>query len=116
MFKATLLEEAVLSIMESELKLERDQAKVMRFKEFLHDLSISPITASSAQGIDIGEEILNEMYLDGGLRCNNPVRYVHQEVQSVFPGRPISCIVSIDMGTANVISLQKSKIAFHETG
>jgi len=74
---------------------------------------VEAVRATSAdptlfKGIDIGEKNLKERYLDGGLRCNNPVRYVLQEAQSVFPDRPISCIVSIGTGTANVISLQKS--------
>jgi len=36
---------------------------------------------------------------------NNPVKYVVEEAKSLFPGRPISCVLSLGTGTAEVISL-----------
>ena len=58
------------------------------------------------EAIEIGEEYLKEKFVDGGLRCNNPVRYVLQEAQSTFPNRTVSCIVSLGTGTANVICME----------
>lgn len=59
------------------------------------------------KGIDIGEDNLKERFIDGGLRCNNPIRYVLQEAQSAFPNHHISCIVSLGTGTASVIGLEQ---------
>src|SRR5258705_4764506 len=44
---------------------------------------VEAVRATSAdptlfKGIDIGQQNLKVRYLDGGLRCNNPVRYVLQ--------------------------------------
>ena len=38
---------------------------------------------------------------------NNPVKYVVEEANSLFPGRPISCVLSLGTGTAEVIGLKQ---------
>ena len=38
---------------------------------------------------------------------NNPVKYVVEEANSLFPGRPISCLLSLGTGTAEVIGLKQ---------
>jgi len=38
---------------------------------------------------------------------NNPVKYVVEEANSLFPGRPISCVLSLGTGTAGVIGLKQ---------
>ena len=35
--------------------------------------------------------------------CNNPTQYVLQEAALLFPSQPVSCIVSLGTGAANVI-------------
>ena len=47
-----------------------------------------------------------QRYLDGGLRCNNPVKYVVEEARSLHPDRPISCVLSLGTGTMRVIGLE----------
>src|SRR5438445_478586 len=34
---------------------------------------------------------------------NNPVKYVVEEANSLFPGRPISCVLSLGTGTVDAI-------------
>ena len=48
-----------------------------------------------------------QRYLGGGLRCNNPVRYVVEEARSLHPDRPISCVLSLGTGTTQVIGLER---------
>jgi len=57
------------------------------------------------KGTEFGEPI-RLTYLDGGLRCNNPVKYVIDEARSHFPDRLISCVISLGTGAANVIGLE----------
>ena len=47
-----------------------------------------------------------QRYLDGGLRYNNPVKYVLEEALSLYPGRAISCVLSLGTGTTRVIGLE----------
>ena len=49
-----------------------------------------------------------QRYLDGGLRCNNPARYVMQEARSLYPNRQISYLLSLGTGAREVISLEES--------
>jgi len=58
------------------------------------------------KSIEFGEPI-RLTYLDGGLRCNNPVKYVIDEARSHFPDRLISCVLSLGTGAANVIGLER---------
>ena len=37
---------------------------------------------------------------------NNPVKYVVEEANTLFPGRPISCVLSLGTGTAGAIGLE----------
>ncbi len=48
-----------------------------------------------------------QRYLDGGLWCNNPVKYVMDEARSLHPDRPISCVLSLGTGTTRVIGLER---------
>jgi len=48
-----------------------------------------------------------QRYLDGGLRCNNPVKYVVEEARSLYPDRPFSCVLSLGTGTSSVIGLER---------
>lgn len=49
------------------------------------------------QGID---------YVGGDMGYNNPVREVLKEVEDVFPGRRIACIISIGAGTQSTIDFR----------
>ena len=49
-----------------------------------------------------------QRYLDGELRCNNPVKYVVQEAGSLYPGRQISCLLTLGTGAGQVIGLDES--------
>ena len=62
--------------------------------------------------IRFGIKGAEEEFVDGGLRCNNPVRQVLEEAESVFgSGRYVACIISIGAGEADAISL-RSPAAF----
>lgn len=49
-------------------------------------------------------------YVNGGLRANNPVRYVLNEAKSQFPGRHISVLLSLGTGKRNTPSLPPSTL------
>jgi len=51
-----------------------------------------------------------QRYLDGGLRCNNPVKYVVEEARCLHPDRPISCVLSLGTGTMRVIGLERPDV------
>ena len=59
------------------------------------------------KAIEFGEPI-KQRYLDGGLGCNNPVKYVIDEAKSLFPNRPISCVISLGTGAADIIGLKQA--------
>jgi predicted acylesterase/phospholipase RssA len=48
-----------------------------------------------------------EPFVDGGMGCNNPAAIVLQEAAAAFPGRHVSCLVSIGAGHAQTISIPK---------
>jgi predicted acylesterase/phospholipase RssA len=49
--------------------------------------------------ISIGDAGLQEEFIDAGIGCNNPVRYLVEEAGKEFgPERTVSCIVSIGTG------------------
>ena len=54
--------------------------------------------------IEFGEPI-KQRYTYGALHCNNPVKYVINEARSMYPNRPISCVLSLGKGAENVIGL-----------
>jgi predicted acylesterase/phospholipase RssA len=59
------------------------------------------------KSIRFGEEGAEEEFVDGGLRCNNPVKQVLEEAEAVFgPDRHIACIVSVGTGQGEVIGLK----------
>jgi len=53
--------------------------------------------------IKIGEPLLEETFMGGSLRWNNPVNFVLREAKSAFPDLTTSCVVSIGAGTKYVI-------------
>jgi hypothetical protein len=54
-----------------------------------------------------------QQFVDGGLRCNNPVREVMDEARAVFGGAArLGCLVSIGTGHAAVIGLARQPDAF----
>jgi len=59
------------------------------------------------KGIKIGGPI-KQKYIDGGLQCNNPVKYVIEQARTLFgPNYPVSCVISLGTGTENVIGLEQ---------
>lgn len=53
--------------------------------------------------IHIGDPGLQEEFIDAGLGCNNPVRYLIEEAGKEFgPERTVSCVVSIGTGKPKV--------------
>ncbi|KAH8684316.1 acyl transferase/acyl hydrolase/lysophospholipase [Tricladium varicosporioides] len=53
--------------------------------------------------IKIGDPELKEEFIDAGMGCNNPVRYLIEEAQREFgPTKEVSCIISIGTGKPKV--------------
>lgn len=53
--------------------------------------------------ISIGDAGIEEDFIDGGLGCNNPVRYLVEEAAKEFgPDRKVNCIISIGTGKPKV--------------
>ncbi|KAF8062365.1 acyl transferase/acyl hydrolase/lysophospholipase [Lyophyllum atratum] len=113
-FKASALEEAIKEII---FKYEGDQEAHMRTENPLtscktFDCKIwEAARATSAaptffKRISIGEEGMKEDFIDGGLRCNNPLAQVIDEAQLVFGERKVTCIVS-GTGHPGTIGLKK---------
>ena len=50
---------------------------------------------------------IKQRYLGVDLRWNNPVEFVVEQATSLYPGRPISCVVSLGTGTRRVIGYAK---------
>ncbi|CAD6447297.1 65437eff-260c-4d10-8210-d307a5012d28 [Sclerotinia trifoliorum] len=64
------------------------------------------------KSIMIGENGIDEEFVDAGLGCNNPVQQVIAEARSVFgPLRPVTCILSIGAGTHKPLGFTKPKSA-----
>jgi hypothetical protein len=57
------------------------------------------------KSIEIGNK---QLFIDGGLGCNNPTKLVLDEAKMVFPTHQIGCLVSIGTGQGKIISLKKS--------
>ena len=55
--------------------------------------------------ITIGTLGSSQSYVDGGLGCNNPVMQVLEEAVLMFPGRHLSCVISIGTGKAQMIKI-----------
>jgi hypothetical protein len=61
--------------------------------------------------IRIGDPGLQEEFIDAGMGCNNPVRYLIKEAQREFgPMREVSCIVSIGTGMPKVAGFENPGI------
>ena len=56
-------------------------------------------------------EIDGVRFSDGGLRNNNPIKAVRNELRAEFPKHPAGCIVSIGTGVHRTQSLGKTLIA-----
>ena len=50
-------------------------------------------------------QIDDEIFVDGGFGCNNPVEFVYNEARDMWPGRDIGCIVSLGTGVPRVLSV-----------
>lgn len=48
-------------------------------------------------------------YVGGGLECNNPTDIALREVSSVFPDRPIACVMSVGAGQLHSASIPDAK-------
>jgi predicted acylesterase/phospholipase RssA len=59
------------------------------------------------KSIEIGEAPMREPFVDGGLGCNNPTPHVLAEAKRLFPGRYVSCVMSIGSGHTCTIQLPK---------
>ncbi|KFY31329.1 hypothetical protein V493_01202, partial [Pseudogymnoascus sp. VKM F-4281 (FW-2241)] len=61
--------------------------------------------------IRIGDAGLQEEFIDAGMGCNNPVRYLVEEATKEFgPERGVACIVSIGTGKPMVAGLKDSSV------
>lgn len=69
--------------------------------------SAAPTFFKRATIIDNG---LKEDFIDGGIKCNNPVLQLVEEAGHVFNNRPIACIVSIGTGEAETIGLRSPDV------
>ncbi|KAF8598134.1 FabD/lysophospholipase-like protein [Ceratobasidium sp. AG-I] len=49
-------------------------------------------------------------YVGGGLECNNPTDIALREVSSVFPDRPIACVMSVGAGQLHSASIPDARI------
>ncbi|KAJ1310580.1 hypothetical protein OPQ81_007309 [Rhizoctonia solani] len=58
----------------------------------------------------IGGPLLNQSFVDGGLRCNNPLAYVLAEVKRIYPKRYVASITSIGMGHTRTIQIPNTVI------
>jgi len=55
-------------------------------------------------------EIDDQVYVDGGVGCNNPCKQVLEEAGRLWPGREIGCIISLGTGMPRVLSMQGSSL------
>lgn len=55
--------------------------------------------------MSIGPPGMEQLFVDGGFGCNNPVAQVLSEARLAFPDRDIACVISIGAGVANVIQM-----------
>ncbi|QRV95519.1 kinesin light chain [Ceratobasidium sp. AG-Ba] len=51
---------------------------------------------------------INQPYVDAAMGCSNPIEHVLAEAKKVYPGRRVSCIVSIGGGHARTIQIPDS--------
>ncbi|KAL5641354.1 hypothetical protein ACGC1H_001737 [Rhizoctonia solani] len=55
--------------------------------------------------IEIKEGALRQSFISSDLGCSNPMAHVLAEVKRVYPGRHVSCILSIGAGHARTINI-----------
>ncbi|KAF8598126.1 hypothetical protein BDV93DRAFT_353241 [Ceratobasidium sp. AG-I] len=58
----------------------------------------------------IEENGISIPYVGGGLECNNPTDIALREVSSVFPDRPIACVMSVGAGQLHSASIPDARI------
>jgi hypothetical protein len=56
--------------------------------------------------LKIGQGIMQEEFLDGGMGSNNPTKILIGEIGSIYDKRSVSCIISIGTGRADVIEVK----------
>ena len=60
--------------------------------------------------INIGPPGCATDYVDAGLGCNNPVKYVVEEAERIFEGEEyVACLLSIGTGLAQAVKLARPK-------
>lgn len=58
------------------------------------------------RSIDIvGDEGLAERFVDGGMLANNPVKFVLNQANELFPNSNIDCVLSLGTGRTSVIRI-----------
>jgi predicted acylesterase/phospholipase RssA len=62
------------------------------------------------KSVEIGEDAVRESFVDGGLGCSNPTPHVLTEAKTIFPGRSVSCIMSIGTGHTRTIQLPRPNV------
>ena len=67
-------------------------------------------TPNYFEPITIGSPGTSLRCIDGGFGQNNPVRQVYEESKAIFPGRSVSCLISIGCGQASTIHIPKPGI------
>ncbi|KAF8596365.1 FabD/lysophospholipase-like protein [Ceratobasidium sp. AG-I] len=58
----------------------------------------------------IEENGIDIPYVGGGLECNNPTDIALREVASVFPNRPVACVMSVGAGQLHSASIPDARI------
>jgi predicted acylesterase/phospholipase RssA len=60
--------------------------------------------------IFIGIPPMREPFVDGGMRCNNPINQILSEAEHIFPHQNIACVVSIGTGHVTTAGLPASNL------
>ncbi|CAE6370329.1 unnamed protein product [Rhizoctonia solani] len=66
------------------------------------------------KGIDIIDSSVPQSFIGGDIGCSNPLAHVLSEVERVWPGRQVSCIISIGAGHVRTIQVPNSS-RWHRT-
>jgi hypothetical protein len=56
----------------------------------------------------IGDPPLQELFVDAGLGCNNPLAHVLSEVKAMYPKRHVASVISIGAGHTRTIQIPES--------
>ncbi|KEP45608.1 kinesin light chain, partial [Rhizoctonia solani 123E] len=57
------------------------------------------------KSIEIGDSAVRQSFVGGELGCGNPISHVLAEVKRIYPGRYVSCILSLGAGHARTIHI-----------